>query len=142
MSAGAFRRAALNAAAAVLALGACGGGGSGDGPQCTCGDDGVTIDLPPDRASQVAGVQLGGVACQGVVPSCNQPVASGCAQYAFHAVAAGRCDVDVLFASGPSDFHAEVSFARVSCCPGYWPQPPEAAHLEVPDPGADAGGAG
>lgn len=144
MSAGALRRAAVTAltpaAVAVLALGACGGGSGGT--ECTCGDDGVTIDLPPHRASEVAAVQLGGTACPGVTPSCSQPVASGCAQYTFHAVAAGTCDVDVLFASGPSDFHAEVSFAPVACCPGYWPQPPEAAHLEVPDLAADAGGAG
>jgi len=141
MSVGALRRAALKATAAVLALGACGGGGPG-GAECTCGDDGVTIDLPPDRASQVASVQLGGAACQGVVPSCNQPVMAGCEQYTFHASGAGTCDIDVLFASGPADFHAEVSFARVTCCPGYWPQPPEAAHLEVPDLAGDAGGAG
>jgi hypothetical protein len=144
MSPGALRRATLlaltpPAAAVVPALSAC-GGGSGSA-ECACGDDGVTIDLPPDRASQVAGVQLAGTACQGVTPSCSEPISSGCAQYTFYAVAAGTCDVDVLFASGPSDFHAEVSFARVACCPGYWPQPPAAAHLEVPDLAADAGGA-
>jgi hypothetical protein len=122
-----------------VAFGACGGSSE---TQCECGDSSVVVDLPPDRASQVVEVQLSGPACQGVSASCTQPVASGCAQYAFRGVGDGACDVDVLFASAPPAFHAQLSFAAVSCCPGYWAQPPSAAHIDVPDLADDAGAAG
>lgn len=123
----------------VAAIVACGGS---SGTQCACGDSSVVIDLPADRAADVAGVQVSGPACQGVSASCSQPVATGCVEYTFRGVADGACDVDVLFASAPPTFHAQVSFAAVSCCPGYWPQPPSAARIEVPDVAGDAGAAG
>jgi hypothetical protein len=122
-------------AASAAALAACGGGGT----QCLCGDGGALVALPPDRAPQVVQFQLSGPACQGATATCSQPLASGCAEFTFHATAEGTCDVDVLFASAPPDFHAQVSFTAVSCCPGYFPQPPGAGHIDVPDAAGDAG---
>jgi hypothetical protein len=132
-------RAAGAAFGLFAALVSCGGS---SGTQCACGDSRVVVDVPADRASQVVEVQLSGPACQGVSATCSQPVASGCAEYTFRGVGDGACDVDVLFASAPPAFHAHLSFAAVSCCPGYWPQPPSAAHIDVPDVADDAGAAG
>jgi hypothetical protein len=113
------------------------------GRECACGaDPAAFIDLPPDRAAQVVEVQLGGTACATAAASCTEPVPSGCAQYTYQASAEGTCVIDVLFAAGPADFHAEVKFAPVTCCGGFYAQPAGADHLEVPSASADGGAAG
>jgi hypothetical protein len=140
MTARTARDAAPLAAALVVTLLACGDSAR---RECACGaDPSAFIDLPPDRAVQVVEVQLGGVACASATATCTQPVASGCAQYAYQASADGTCVVDVLFAAGPPDFHAEVKFASVTCCSGFYAQPPSAAHLDVPSASGDGGAAG
>ena len=128
-------------AGAVLAalVPACGGPG---GVQCSCPDPSVTVELPADRATALSQVQLSGAACPSVSPTCAVPATGGCARLVFQAVAAGRCQVDLLFSSGYPEYQASLLFTKESCCPGYYADPPGSAKLEVPGAMLDGGNAG
>jgi hypothetical protein len=119
---------------AMTAIASAAGCGSSSKGTCSCDDPTVYIDVPPDRAADVAAVVLSGQACATAVAQCVQPLGQGCARYSFQASTDGACDVDVSFASGPADFNDQLTFAQVStCCPGYYAQPSGASPIEVPD---------
>jgi hypothetical protein len=128
---------ALGEIVAMLTISACNDRG---GTECQCADPSVRIEVPADRAADVAGVQLSGRACENVTLQCSQPVGAGCAEYLFRATGAGTCDVDVQFNGGPADFLEQVSFVSDTCCSGFYVQPATASPIDVPD--LDAGGAG
>jgi len=140
MAAGMIRGALPAVALVVMAAGAC--SSSSAGATCACADPTVRVDLPPDRAVEVVGVQLSGRACPAAVAQCVQPAGAGCAEYEFEASADGACEVDVTFGQGPADFTAQLTFAQVTCCAGYYVQPPTASPVDVPSVDLDAGARG
>jgi hypothetical protein len=129
---------AAGLAAAGAAASACGTPAT----QCQCGDTTVLIEVPAERAANVVGVTLSGRGCETATAQCTQPVAGGCAEYAFEGTGVGVCDVEVQFHTDPADFKEEVSFAGYACCPGFYVQPPGATPIVVTGGPADAGGAG
>jgi hypothetical protein len=126
-------------ASALALLGPLTACGESGGTQCTCGDPGVVVDLPAQRAAAVSGVALSGTGCPNVTPTCTQPLAQGCAQFEFRGTAVGQCDVDVQFSSGPADFNVEIAFRSLPCCPGVYAYPAGAATVDVPELQGDAG---
>jgi len=126
---------ALTGAVLAALAPACGSPGT----QCSCPVSTVTVDLPPDRAAALAQVQLTGAACPSAAPTCSAPAMGGCSQLVFQAAAAGRCQVDLLFSSGYPEYQASLLFTQVSCCPGYYADPPGSARLEVPAAALDGG---
>lgn len=106
-------------------------GGDSGGTQCTCASPTVFIDVPADRAADVLSIALSGEGCGTATATCTEDAASGCTQYAFQGTAVGACDVDVVLQGVPADFNEEFSFAQMTCCPGYYIEPPSASPLEV-----------
>jgi hypothetical protein len=110
----------------------------GSAVECDCADPSVRIEVPADRAAQVAGVSLSGRACENATAQCSQPVGGGCSEYVFQAAAPGACNVDVQFNGGPADFQEQVTFVGgPACCGGFYVQPASASPIDVPD--LDAG---
>jgi hypothetical protein len=133
---------ALATSAAVVfapAVQAC--GGDSGGTECTCADPTVFIDLPASRAGDVVAVTLSGEGCATASATCTEDAASGCAQYAFRGTGIGACDVDVSMMGAPADYNEQVSFAQLTCCPGYYIEPPGASPIDVTG-GLDAGAEG
>lgn len=128
----------VSLAVASMAL-AC---GNAQSTQCSCPDPTVEIDLPPDRAAAFTGAQLSGVACPGVTPACAEPQGTACARLTFRALAAGACQVELLFSAGYPGYQASLTFVKDACCQGYYADPPGSSKLQVPSATADAGGQG
>jgi hypothetical protein len=125
-------------AAAGIATGFAGCGTSDAQTECDCASPTVLVDVPPDRAGDVASVTLSGRACPTAVATCAASAASGCTEYAFEATGDGECDLDVEFTTAPADFTEALDFAQVRCCPGYYVQPATGSPVSVPD-ATDAG---
>jgi hypothetical protein len=129
---------ALGEIVAMLTISACTDSGK---TECDCADPSVRIEVPADRAAEVAGVSLSGRGCETATPQCSQPVGSGCAEYVFQGTAPGDCTVDVQFNGGPADFQEQVTFVGgAACCGGFYVQPASASPIDVPD--RDGGVAG
>jgi hypothetical protein len=132
---------AAAAVAAMLGRGAVACNDSG-GTECDCQDPTVRIEVPSDRAADALGVTFSGRGCATASAQCSQPVAGGCAEYTFEATGIGDCTIELQFSSTPADFQEQVSFAGVSCCSGFYIDPPSAAPIQVPSLDDDAGATG
>ena len=135
-------RAAQSASAAFVVLaGLVGSPACADtgGVECSCADPTVTVAVPADRASAVAGVTLAGAGCASAPIACTQPAGKGCASFAFKGTGAGSCTVDVQFDAGPADFQATFTFVRHACCAGVYAELSSGSTIDVPDPAGDAG---
>jgi hypothetical protein len=105
---------------------------------CDCAPPGLGIEIPDDRASDVAAVRWSGPPCDGQRPSCT---GGGPCNWGFdHGVADGVCHIEVSFRSGAPTFTADVSFhTNVSdCCPGIYPDR-RVVVVPAASPSSDAG---
>ena len=112
--------------------------------ECSCADPSIRVHVPAARAAAVVDVAPSGAACEGAEVGCvaQDPTSRACVEFAFRAVAAGACHVDVDFSTGAARFSADAQIeAGDPCCGGFYATPLSAADIEVPAD-VDAGGPG
>jgi hypothetical protein len=111
-----------------------------DRTACECTDPAARVRVPADRVAAVIDVKVSGDGCPpGTEVTCEQQTTTGCAVYRFAASAAGSCEIGVVFVDGM--FTASVKFSPLTCCTGFFPDPPSAGDIDATRP-LDAGGAG
>jgi hypothetical protein len=111
-----------------------------DRPACECADPAARVRVPAESAAAVTEVKVSGNGCPpGTEVTCEQQTTTGCVVYRFKASTAGSCDVSVVYVDGM--FTASVKFSPVTCCTGFFPDPPSSGDIDATRP-LDAGGAG
>ncbi len=86
------------------------------GDDCSCLTPEVDVVVPPATANEVMSVAASGAACAGVTAECDQNAANGCIDYVLVPVAAGDCDVTVIFSDG-SQLDKTITFGgEPTCC--------------------------
>lgn len=110
---------ALGSVAGALALVSstvAGAGVTACGDDCSCIPPEVDVVVPPETANEVTSVAASGVACAGVTAECDQTATNGCIDYVFVPVAAGDCDVTVIYSDG-SQLQKTITFGgEPTCC--------------------------
>ena len=113
------------AATALSALATVGGcTGHSNIRVCDCADQGLFIDLTPERSQQVAAIFVSGTACVGSHARCAGYQGTDCIRYFVAANAVGTCHVELSFKTGGNRLGGDVSFERggdPQCCEGYYP---------------------
>ena len=86
------------------------------GDDCSCLPPEVDVVVPPSTANDITSVAASGAACAGVTAECDQSATNGCIDYVFVPVAAGDCDVTVIFSDG-SQLDKTITFGgEPTCC--------------------------
>jgi hypothetical protein len=106
-----------------------------DSGRMICGDCSgsvVVVDVPPDRRSDVVGVNASGACSLLGGFTCGPGDAStACAIWSIDLESAGPCSIHVRFQSTPDVvFTTSVSYVASQCCPGLRASP--AGPFEVP----------
>ena len=124
----------------ALALSGTVGATAGCG-SCDCRLDGLYIQVPVDRAADVAQVAATGSTCHTNPPQCNGPSTPSCGSYLVHATQAGACHIQITFTSGAAPVEGDVDFESTGgCCGGL--NPANGQGIIVPSLAIDAGGSG
>jgi len=111
-------------AGVALSVGGCTGRQNNKG--CDCADQGLFIELTPEKSQQVAAIFVDGAACTGSHAQCVGYQGTDCVRYFVAANAAGNCHIELSFkTSGASRLGGDVSFVKAGepgCCEGYYPK--------------------
>ncbi len=92
---------------------------------CECADQGVFIDLTPERSDQVAVIYVSGPACSASHAECFAYQGTYCTRYFVRAGDAGNCHIEISFKAPPLRLGGDKTFAKggtPGCCEGFYPQ--------------------
>lgn len=108
---------------------------------CDCATPGASVEVPPERASDVAQVTLSGATCVATT-QCGISGQSPCTEYRINPTQPGTCHVAVTFTSGAPTVTGDIQFQQYGgCCAGLFPGDGGVQFIQVPRGTAtDAGG--
>ena len=92
---------------------------------CDCADQGLFIELTPERSAQVAVIYVNGPACTASHAECVGYQGTNCIRYFVRAGAIGNCHVELSFKAPPARLGGDVTFIKggtPGCCEGFYPQ--------------------
>jgi hypothetical protein len=104
--------------------------------QCSCGEPGAFVVVPPQRAASVTDLRASGPACSGGRVECYKSSPEGCVYFYVEARAEGACRIEIDFADAET-FVKDLRIVETEgcMCSGLYPEPFSEYEIRV-----DAGG--